>query len=166
MKTIVIIGLSQGILLSSLLILKSLKARDNAWYLAIFTLAIAGILACSLLHEYYGMPSAEMTDQDLKAWAMTRDRYQYLMYDGWAERINGYARHGYDSYILKGANHMSFSDFTLAMPLKFITAPQARQHHRLVTELVAGFFDKHLKNKAVGFNAEAYVDKLLVKSQM
>lgn len=87
----------------------------------------------------------EMTRSDLKKWEMTKEQYDWLLYEEWNKRLAGLARNGYTSYRIKKSNHMSFSDFSLMMPLKLITAPHAVKHHELIAKLTLSFFDWHLK---------------------
>ncbi|MCB9292111.1 MAG: prolyl oligopeptidase family serine peptidase [Lewinellaceae bacterium] len=88
----------------------------------------------------------EMSEKELKEWKFTREQYQNFLFDEWKKRIDSYARNGYESYAIRYANHMSFSDFSLMMPLGFLTAPHREAHHQLTTHLVLDFFNRHLKN--------------------
>lgn len=88
----------------------------------------------------------EMSEKELKEWKFTRERYQDFLFDEWKRRIDSYARNGYESYTLRHANHMSFSDFSLMMPFAFLTAPHREEHHQLTAHLVLDFFDRKLKN--------------------
>ncbi len=88
----------------------------------------------------------EMSDKELKEWKFTREQYQDFLFDEWARRIESYARNGYESYTLRYANHMSFSDFSLMIPLAFLTAPHREEHHQLTVRLVLDFFNRKLKN--------------------
>lgn len=92
-------------------------------------------------------PAHEMKEKELKEFSMTREKYQEFMFDKWNKRIESYAKNGYESVVVRHSNHMSFSDFTLIMPLSFITAPHREEHHEITTSLVLSFFDQHLKNK-------------------
>lgn len=89
----------------------------------------------------------DMTEKELKEFTMSKEEYQKFMFDEWNKRIKSYAKNGYESHTLLHSNHMSFSDFTLIMPLSFITAPHRDEHHEITTYMVTSFFDKHLKNK-------------------
>lgn len=88
----------------------------------------------------------EMSEKELKEWKFTREQYQNFLFDEWKKRIGSYARNGYESYAIRYANHMSFSDFSLMMPFGFLTAPHREAHHQLTTHLVLDFFNRHLKN--------------------
>lgn len=88
----------------------------------------------------------EMSDKDLKEWQFTREEYRNFLFTEWNKRIRSYARNGYESYAIRHANHMSFSDFSLMMPLSFITAPHREAHHRVTTHLILDFFNRNLKN--------------------
>lgn len=90
-------------------------------------------------------PADEMSEKELKDWKFTREQYQNFLFDEWYRRISSYARNGFESYSLRYANHMSFSDFTLMMPFGFVTAPHREEHHQLANHLVLDFFDRHLK---------------------
>ena len=90
-------------------------------------------------------PAAEMKDKELaKEWDMTREYYQFLMFDEWHRRIEMYANNGYESMVIKGSNHMSFSDFPLIMPLKWLLAKDTENHHRQTNQATLSFFNKHL----------------------
>lgn len=88
----------------------------------------------------------EMSEKELKEWKFTREQYQDFLFDEWKKRIGSYARNGYESYTIRYANHMSFSDFSLMMPFGFLTAPHREAHHQLTTYLVLDFFNRKLKN--------------------
>ncbi|MCO6487479.1 MAG: prolyl oligopeptidase family serine peptidase [Phaeodactylibacter sp.] len=90
--------------------------------------------------------AGEMTEKELKEWKFTRAQYQDFLFDEWKKRIGSYARNGYESYTIRYANHMSFSDFSLMMPFGFLTAPHREEHHKLTAHLVLDFFNRHLKN--------------------
>lgn len=92
-------------------------------------------------------PASEMTEKNLEEWKMTREEYHDFLFVEWNKRLGGLARGGYESYVIEGANHMSFSDFSLMFPLGFITAPNREVHHEATFHLVSNFFDKHLKGK-------------------
>ncbi len=100
--------------------------------------------------------SEEMTEKELQEWKFTREKYQDFLFDEWKRRIDSYARNGYESYTLRYANHMSFSDFSLMMPFGFITAPHREAHHRLTTYLVLDFFNRHLKGAEAAEAPEEY----------
>lgn len=103
----------------------------------------------------------EMTDADLKEWDITRERYQWLIFDEWNKRITQFAKNGFESFTILKSNHMSFSDFTLVMPLQFITAPHAREHHATVNRLTLAFFDQHLKGTEVDVRTVAAQEKMV-----
>lgn len=88
----------------------------------------------------------EMSDKDLKEWQFTREQYRNFLFTEWNKRINSYAKNGHESYAIRYANHMSFSDFSLMMPFSFITAPHRTAHHQITTHLVLDFFNRNLKN--------------------
>lgn len=90
----------------------------------------------------------EMTDQELKEWKFTREQYRDFLFDEWGRRIGSYARKGYESYTIRYANHMSFSDFSLMMPFAFLTAPHRREHNRITIHFVLDFFNRNLKGAA------------------
>lgn len=83
-------------------------------------------------------------------------KYQDFLFDEWKRRIDSYARNGYESYTLRYANHMSFSDFSLMMPFGFITAPHREEHHRLTTHLVLDFFNRKFKGAGAAEAPEEY----------
>jgi hypothetical protein len=87
-----------------------------------------------------------MSEKDLEEWKFTREQYRSFVFDDWNHRLESYARNGYESYAIRYANHMSFSDFSLMMPLAFLTAPHREEHHELTTHLVLDFFNRHLKD--------------------
>ncbi len=105
--------------------------------------------------------TAEMSDADLKEWNITRERYQWLMFEEWNKRITSFAKNGFESFTLLKSNHMSFSDFTLVMPLQFITAPHVKEHHAIVNRLTLAFFDHHLKGVQTDLQAIAGEEKLV-----
>lgn len=90
-------------------------------------------------------PADEMTEKNLEEWKMNREEYHDFLFVEWNKRLNGLARGTYESYVIKGANHMSFSDFSLMFPFGLITAPNREMHHKTTVHLVLNFFDKHLK---------------------
>ncbi|WP_159439196.1 alpha/beta hydrolase family protein [Algoriphagus halophilus] len=92
-------------------------------------------------------PAETMSEKDLKEWKMTQEEYHDFLFVEWKLRLEGLARGGYESYVIEGANHMSFSDFTLMFPMGFITAPQRENHHEVTRQLVRNFFDVHLKGE-------------------
>lgn len=91
-------------------------------------------------------PAHEMKEKELKEFNMTREKYQDFMFNQWNKRIKSYAKNGYESFVILHSNHMSFSDFSLILPLGFITAPHREEHHEITNLLVLSFFDQHLKN--------------------
>ncbi len=91
--------------------------------------------------------AATMSRKDLKEWKMTREEYHNFLFVEWEKRIKSLARNGYEKYIIKGSNHMSFTDFTLMFPFGFVTAPHRKDHLEITRELVRSFFDQHLKGK-------------------
>lgn len=86
----------------------------------------------------------EITEKELAEWKMNKAEYEDFLFTEWNKRIEGLARNGYESYKLKYANHMSFSDFSLMFPFGFITAPHREEHHEATYFLVRQFFNKHL----------------------
>ncbi|MCS5490186.1 alpha/beta hydrolase family protein [Algoriphagus limi] len=93
-------------------------------------------------------PAAEtMSEKDLEEWKMTREEYHDFLFIEWKSRLRGLARGGYESYIIRRSNHMSFSDFSLMFPLGFLTAPNREKHHEVTRQLVRYFFDFHLKGE-------------------
>lgn len=104
----------------------------------------------------------EMSENDLKEWKFSREQYQDFLFDEWKKRIDSYARNGYESYTIRYAGHMSFSDFSLMMPFSFITAPHREEHHRVTTHLVLDFFNRKLKNAepaALPAGLSEYIEK-------
>lgn len=53
MKELLYIGIAQGVLLSILLIIRNYQSNNNTWYLAVFVLALTGIISGPLLNEYF-----------------------------------------------------------------------------------------------------------------
>ncbi len=90
-------------------------------------------------------PAREMTEKNLEEWKMNKEEYHDFLFVEWNKRLSGLALGGYESYVIEGANHMSFSDFSLMFPFGFITAPHREAHHEATILLVRNFFDKHLK---------------------
>ena len=62
------------------------------------------------------VPAEKTTDKVLKEWQLSRENYQFLLFDGWEERIKSYVKNGYESITVKKANHISFTDFPLLTP--------------------------------------------------
>ena len=108
-------------------------------------------------------PAKEMTDKNLEEWKMSREEYHDFLFVEWNKRLTGLARGGYDSFVIKGANHMSFSDFSLMFPFGFITAPQREKHHEATFHLVRNFFDKHLKQQE-GKPVPQYLNAIVQKN--
>lgn len=93
----------------------------------------------------------DMSDEQLqKNYMMNRQEIDELLAN-WDIRIKEYASNGYTKVEMPGANHMSFSDFTLMFPFKWLLAPKAKDHHRLSNKVVKAFFDHHLLGKALDF---------------
>lgn len=90
-------------------------------------------------------PANEMTEKNLAEWKMDKEEYHDFLFVEWNKRLKALARGGYESYVLKGANHMSFSDFSLMFPFGFVTAPDREEHHEATFHLIRNFFDTHLK---------------------
>ncbi|MEQ8924257.1 MAG: hypothetical protein RLO81_00505 [Fulvivirga sp.] len=91
------------------------------------------------------IPLEELSAKQLQQeYDMSREYYQYLFVDGWNERLNTYAKNGYESITIKGANHMSFSDFPLVIPFRKLIAGDVDRIHQEINKNVIDFFNKSL----------------------
>lgn len=87
----------------------------------------------------------KVTEQELAMSHLSRERWKYIWFDEWNKRLTSYAKNGYYSYTIQGANHFSFCDLPLMAPFKWLLAPRATRIHKLTNQLTLAFFNKQLK---------------------
>ena len=97
--------------------------------------------------EIRSQPAApdKVSEKELAMSHLTRERWKYIWIDEWNKRLNAYARKGYFSYTVNGANHFSFCDLPLIAPFQWLLAPKAGRIHQLTNEYTLAFFNKQLK---------------------
>ncbi|HJS54636.1 MAG TPA: hypothetical protein VJ765_08840, partial [Chitinophagaceae bacterium] len=67
----------------------------------------------------------KVSDKELEMSHLTRERWKFLWFDEWNKRLRAYAKNGYYSYTMEGANHFSFCDLPLMAPFQWLLAPKA-----------------------------------------
>ena len=87
----------------------------------------------------------KVTEQELAMSHLSRERWKYIWFDEWNKRLTSYAKNGYYSYTIQGANHFSFCDLPLMAPVKWLLAPRTARIHELTNQLTLAFFNKQLK---------------------
>ena len=87
----------------------------------------------------------KVTEQELAMSHLSRERWKYIWFDEWNKRLNSYAKNGYYSYTIQGANHFSFCDLPLMAPFKWLLSPRTSRIHELTNQLTLAFFNKQLR---------------------
>lgn len=106
--------------------------------------------------EIRSQPAApeKVTEKELQMSHLTRERWKYIWFDEWNKRLTSYAKNGYFSYTINGANHFSFCDLPLIAPFKWLLAPKAGRIHDLTNQYTLAFFNKQLKGIETALLAE------------
>ncbi len=98
-------------------------------------------------------------DQAIASSGRTRAHYEQFWAESDSRRQRAASGEDAYSFILKHANHMSFTDFYLYSPLLYPKGAPPQSVHKAVNQLSVAFFDRFIKGDA-SIDIQALADKL------